>query len=83
MKILTDLYEGIKGSLDIGEKGFSARKMTGFVIVACVIAAHVKWLTLGELSDLESVLVIDYGFITALFGMTTYSAIKGKQDETK
>jgi hypothetical protein len=77
-KILTDLYEGIKGSLDTTESGFSARKLTGFAIVSAVIAAHVKWLAIGDLGNLEMVLTIDYGFIAALFGMTTYSAIKSK-----
>lgn len=80
-KILTDLYEGIKGSLDTTDKGFSSRKLTGFAIVACVIAAHVKWLAIGDLGNLEMVLTIDYGFIAALFGMTTYSAIKSKSDK--
>jgi hypothetical protein len=75
-KILTEIYEGVIGSFDTTDKGFSSRKITGFVVVGCVIAAHVKWLTLGNLSNLENVLLIDYGFIAALFGMTTYSAIK-------
>ena len=75
-KIFVDLYSGIKGSLDTTDSGFSARKLTGFAIVACVIAAHIKWLTLGDLSNLEMVLTIDYGFIATLFGLTTYSAIK-------
>lgn len=82
-KILTDLYEGIKGSLDTTESGFSARKLTGFAIVACIIAAHIKWLTLGDLGNLEMVLTIDYGFIAALFGMTTYSAIKSKTSDSQ
>lgn len=80
-KILTDLYEGIKGSLDTTDKGFSGRKMTAFAIVAAIMAAHAKWLALGDLSNLEMVLTIDYGFIAALFGMTTYSAIKSKSDK--
>lgn len=78
-KIFSELYQGIKGSLDTTDSGFSARKLTGFAVVACVIAAHIKWLTLGNLSNLEMVLTIDYGFIAALFGMTTYSAIKSKE----
>jgi len=75
-QIFKDLYEGVLGSLDTTDKGFSARKLTGFAVCFTVIAAHVKWLTLGDLSNLENVLLIDYGFIAALFGMTTYSTIK-------
>ncbi len=82
-KLLTDIYNGIIGSLDTTDKGFSSRKLTGFAIVACVIAAHVKWLTLGDLGNLEMVLTIDYSFIAALFGMTTYSALKSKDNAAK
>lgn len=78
---LNQIWNGIMGSMDTTDKGFSSRKLTGFAIVACVISAHVKWLTLGELDNLEVVLTIDYGFIAALFGMTTYSAIKMKDKE--
>lgn len=78
MSVFKDIYNGILGSLDTTDKGFSARKITGFAIASCVIAAHVKWMILGDLSNLEMVLTIDYGFITALFGMTTYTAIKSK-----
>lgn len=79
--ILKEIYEGIMGSLDTTDKGFSARKLTGFAVASAVIAAHVKWLIIGDLGNLEMVLTIDYGFIAALFGMTTYSAIKGSQNK--
>lgn len=80
-KIFIDLYEGIKGSLDVTEKPFSARKLTAFAIIGAIIAVHVKWLILGDLSNLEMVLTIDYSFVAALFGMTTYQYIK--KDGTK
>lgn len=63
-------------TLDTHSKGFSARKLTAFVIVCCVIAAHVKWLSLGDLTQLGEVFIIDYSFIAALFGMTTYQNLK-------
>ena len=65
-------------TLDTHSKGFSARKLTAFVIVCCVIAAHIKWLSLGDFTQLETVFMIDYSFIAALFGMTTYQNIKSK-----
>lgn len=65
-------------SLDIKEGGFSARKIVAFIIVLLVVIIHLKWLTLGNLTQLEMVLTIDYSFIAALFGMTTYHAIKNK-----
>ena len=65
-------------SFKMGNAGFSSRKLTAFIIIACVVAAHVKWLSLGNLSQLGEVLIIDYGFVAALFGMTTYSGLKSK-----
>lgn len=79
--ILENLFE----SFNNHNKGFSARKLTAFAIICCVIAMHIKWLVIGDLSQLEMILTIDYGFIATLFGMTTYSSIKTnkKEDETK
>jgi hypothetical protein len=65
-------------SFKMGNTGFSSRKLTAFTIIACIVAAHVKWLSLGNLSQLGEVLIIDYGFVAALFGMTTYSGLKSK-----
>jgi len=78
-KIMQDLVNSFKTSAG----GFSSRKLTAFVIVFLVVLTHIKWLTLGNLSQLEMVLTIDYGFISALFGMTTYQTIKKKNDATK
>ena len=69
----------ILDSFKMGNSGYSSRKLTAFTIIACVVAAHVKWLSLGDLSQLGEVLIIDYGFVAALFGMTTYSGLKSKE----
>jgi type IV secretory pathway VirB2 component (pilin) len=71
-KILEDLLNSFKGN----KEGFSSRKLTAFVLVIVVIIIHGKWLMIGNLSQLEMVLTIDYTFIAALFGMTTFSSIK-------
>lgn len=81
-KILQDLYNGMLGSLDTTEKPFSARKLTAFVIIGAIVAAHVKWMVLGDLSNLEMVLSIDYAFVAALFGLTTYQYVKTKNGES-
>ena len=70
--------KNIIDSFKMGNEGFSSRKLTAFTIIACIVAAHVKWLSLGDLSQLGEVLIIDYGFVAALFGMTTYSGLKTK-----
>ena len=63
-------------SLDNTNYGYSARKLTAFTLVSLVVLAHLKWLNLGDLTQLGEVLIIDYTFISALFGMTTYQKIK-------
>jgi hypothetical protein len=71
-KILDKLISG----LDTHTKGFSARKMSAFVVILCCIAAHIKWIALGDFKELDMVLTIDYGFISLCLGLTTYEAIK-------
>ena len=77
-KILSKILSG----LDTHTQGFSARKMSAFVIIICCIAAHVKWIALGDFKELDIVLGIDYGFIALCLGMTTYESIK-KNDSSK
>ena len=66
-------------SFKMGNTGFSSRKLTAFTIISCIVAAHVKWLCVGDFSMIGEVLIIDYGFVAALFGMTTYSGLKSKE----
>ena len=70
--------KNILESFKMGNSGFSSRKLTAFSIIACIIAAHIKWLSLGDFTMLGEVFIIDYGFVAALFGMTTYSGLKTK-----
>lgn len=79
---MKEFINKIISSLDNHSKGFSARKLSALVVMGCVIAAHVKWLSLGDLTQLGEVFIIDYGFIGLCLGMTTYEAIK-KKDEPK
>ena len=70
--------KNIIDSFKMGNSGFSSRKLTAFTIISCIVAAHVKWLCMGDFSLIGEVLIIDYGFVAALFGMTTYSGLKSK-----
>ena len=85
MEKINDIFNNIIKSFNGQDEGFSSRKLTAFIILILVIVIHIKWLTLGNLSQLEMVLTIDYGFIAALFGMTTWSAHANnkKDDEIK
>lgn len=69
--------------LDTHSVGFSARKMSAFVVIICCIAAHVKWIALGDFKELDMVLTIDYGFISLCLGMTTYQAIKNGNNNSQ
>jgi hypothetical protein len=79
---MKQILQKLIDSFDTTTKGFSSRKLTAFIIVSCVIAAHVKWLSIGDLTQLGEVFIIDYTFIAALFGMTTYSGIKSRKEDT-
>ena len=73
---MKELINKILSGLDTHSTGFSARKMSAFVVVCCIIVAHVKWIALGDFSQLTTVLTIDYAFIGTCLGMTTYESIK-------
>ena len=82
---MKEIMDNILKSFNTKREGYSSRKLTAFVIVLMVIITHIKWLTLGNLSQMEMVLGIDYAFIAALFGMTTYHSLKshGGKDDNK
>lgn len=80
---MKQFIQNLISSLDTHSKGFSGRKLSAFVIVACVVSAHVKWMALGDFTQLISVLTVDYGFVALLLGLTTYESIKKPvKDET-
>lgn len=79
---MNDLYNRFLGSFDNEPKGFSSKKLTAFALTLVIIAIHVKWLLLGDFSQLEMVLTIDYAFIASLFGMTTYQSMKSQPKTT-
>jgi len=76
-ELFSNLYNNFIGSLNNKkDEGFSGRKLTAFVLVLVVIIIHIKWLALGDLTNIENILIIDYSFIASLFGMTTYQSMK-------
>jgi hypothetical protein len=75
---MKNILNKLISSLDNHTKGYSARKLSALVVMLCVIAAHIKWLSLGDFSLLGEILIIDYGFVAALLGMTTYSSLKSR-----
>ena len=82
---MKEIMNNILKSFNTKREGYSSRKLTAFVIIVMVIIAHLKWIILGDSTQLETVLSIDYAFIAALFGMTTYHSLKTNsgKDEKK
>ncbi|HEY0029136.1 MAG TPA: hypothetical protein VGC65_00145 [Bacteroidia bacterium] len=80
---MKQIYEKLLGSLDNEKnKGFSGRKLTAFALVAMVIVILIKWVALGDFSQLIPVLTTLFLFISALFGMTTYQSMKEQPKTT-
>lgn len=76
-KILNDFKNNLSGSFKFEKGGYSARKLTSATIILMVVIAHSIWLkhcfVHEDFSLLSEVLIIDYGFVAALLGMTTFS----------
>jgi hypothetical protein len=66
LKNIVDSFNNIPGT------GYSSKKLSAFVVMLCVMAAHVKWISLGDFSQLEMVLTIDFTFIATMFGINEY-----------
>lgn len=78
------IIEKLIGSFDTkADNGFSARKLTAFVLVVCIVLIHIKYLIWGSFDQMEMVLTIDYTFVATLFGMTTYQSIKTPKNDNK
>ena len=79
---MKDFINRALGALDTHSKGvFSARKLSAFVVICCVIVLHVKWFNSDRWEFLGEVLALDFGFISVCLGMTTYENIKTKPSE--
>jgi hypothetical protein len=76
-QILIDFKNNLSGSFKFDKGGYSARKLTSATIILMVVIAHSIWLkhcfVHDDFSLLSEILIIDYGFVAALLGMTTFS----------
>ena len=72
---ITQLLDHFVHSFNGSKKGASAKKLTAFVIVNCVIVLHYKVYQLSDAlfnSILLPLLAADFSFIALLFGIGTY-----------
>jgi len=69
----------IKESFMSHSKGFSARKMTAFVVTLLIVYTHYKWLRScynnNHFDLLPQVLLIDFSALLCLLGLTTWEKI--------
>lgn len=76
MKKLKEIVENILNSLKNNKDGYSARKLSGLIVMILVIATHVKWFNSDKWEYLGEVLAFDFTFILACLGLTTWQAVK-------
>jgi len=78
--ILKFIVDNLLNSFSTNDIGWSARKLTAFIITLLVIVAHVKWIMScyknSDFSLLPEVLLIDFSTILALLGLTTWERLK-------
>ena len=68
-----ELVKKILGSFSTGPDGFSARKLTAFVLVCCIVVTHIIWWIKYPIDKLMvEVILCDFTMIAALFGLTTF-----------
>ena len=81
---MKQIFNKIISALDTHTKdGFSARKLSAFVIIIMVVICHIKWFKSDHWEYLDGVLALDFGFISVCLGMTTYESIKKNATEPK
>ncbi|CAB5218403.1 hypothetical protein UFOVP212_28 [uncultured Caudovirales phage] len=77
MKIIQNLINSFK----LNAEGFSARKLSAFIVIVMVITLHIKWFKSDRWEFVGEILTLDFSFISVCLGMTTYESIK-KIDNT-
>jgi hypothetical protein len=75
-KIIAEFYNGIIGSLDGTDKGFSSKKLSSVAVICLVIALHVKWFKSEHWEYIAEILFLDYTFILVCLGLATWQKVK-------
>lgn len=80
MNNLNLFFSKLLKSFGMNEDGFSARKMTAFVITLLIVYIHYKWLKScynnNQFGLLPEVLLIDFTALLSLLGLTTWERVK-------
>jgi len=74
-----NFYQKIVASLENNKLGFSARKLSAFIVIVMVVILHIKWFRSDEWQYIAEVLGFDYTFILVCLGLATWQQIKQKE----
>lgn len=82
---MKEILRKLTASLDTHTKdGFSARKLSAFILMACIVSAQIAWIKKAFMESdftlLPEMTMIDGGLVLSLLGLTVYEKIKGKSD---
>lgn len=75
------IFNDILLSFKTGKEGFSARKLSAFVILVMTVILHIKWFRSDRWEYIGEVLGFDFMFILCCLGLATWQSIKEKTDE--
>ena len=82
MKKIKEVLNNILDSFKTNSGGYSARKISAFVIIVMVVSLHIKWFQSDRWEYIGEILGLDFAFVSVALGMTTYESIK-KNSQTK
>jgi len=79
IKYIGEILEGIKGSFDNTQNGYSARKISAFVVILLVVSLHIKWFKSEQWQYIAEILFLDYTFVLVCLGLATWQNVQNKK----
>jgi len=76
MNKFKEAIDNLLNSFKTHAGGYSARKLSAFVVIIMVISLHIKWFNSDKWEYVGEILALDFAFVSVALGMTTYEAIK-------
>lgn len=76
MEKLREILNNLLDSFKTHAGGYSARKLSAFIVIIMVISLHIKWFQSDKWEYVGEILALDFAFVSVALGMTTYEAIK-------
>lgn len=83
IKYIGEIFDGIKGSFDNTQTGYSARKVSAFVVIVMVVTLHIKWFKSEQWQYIAEILFLDYTFVLVCLGLATWQSVQNKKIETQ